>query len=80
MALFGTPEQHAANPPESWRVVKVAERTWRLTDTEGVTLDTCTTRRAAELAKVKGFWVNLYEKERRWLAGELVAGWKPYVE
>lgn len=78
MALFGTPEQHAANPPESWRVEK-AGRVWIVLDAEDTVLCACPTRHEAEDAKVTGFWADLYEKERRWFAGEMVAGWKPYV-
>ena len=32
MALFTTPEAHDANPPATWRVVKVADRRWQERD------------------------------------------------
>lgn len=81
MALFTTPEAHAANPPETWEVSKAAERLWYLApaDAAGV-LDSFTTKTAAEAAKVSGWLVDLYEKEGRWYAGETVAGWRPYAE
>lgn len=75
MALF-MKEDHAANPPETWQVRKVAERRWELfVPIYG--LETFPTKKAAEAAKVSGFLVNLYEKERRYYAGQDVPGWKP---
>jgi len=71
------PEDHANNPPETWQVVKVAERCWHLRTKDGGTLDSQPTKKAAEALKVEGFYVNLYEKERRYYAGEDVPGWKP---
>jgi hypothetical protein len=76
--LFATPEEHAANPPESWAVVKVTDRCWHLTTRDGDTLASLPTRRAGEARRVDGFEVNLYVKEGRWFAGERVDNWKPY--
>jgi hypothetical protein len=81
MSLFSGPDEHAANPPETWRAVKVAGRCWHLDTAGGVTLGgRYETRRAAEADKVSGFYVRLYEEERRWYAGEPVTGWRPYAD
>jgi hypothetical protein len=77
MALFNTPEKHAANPPATWQVVKVVERRWDLKADGGV-IDSFTTKREAEEHKTTGRWVRLYEDEGRWYAGESVRGWRPY--
>lgn len=79
MSLFTDPQTHAANPPETWQVVRAHERCWQLC-AAGIALDRFTRKRDAEQAKVSGWAVNLYEKERRWYAGEPVAGWRPYAE
>lgn len=78
MSLFGSPEEHAANPPSSWTVEKWGYK-WHLC-VNGNSLDSFTTKREAERAKTQGFHANLYEKERRWYAGEKVDGWKMYSE
>lgn len=81
MSLFSGPEEHAANPPGTWQVVKVARECWHLTTAAGVTLGgRYTTRRAAEADKTSGFYVNLYDRDRRWYAGEPVAKLKPYAD
>lgn len=79
MALHTTPEAHAANPPESWRVVKVAPRRWDLQAADGDVIDSFTTKRDAEEHKTGGRWAQLYADEGRWFAGESVRGWKPYT-
>lgn len=71
-------EAHADNPPESWQVVKAADRIWHLTTKDGGVLDSVKTKREAEALKVSGPYVSLYEKEGKWFAGEPVPGWKPY--
>jgi hypothetical protein len=82
MALHRTIEEHDANPPESWQVVKVAPRTWHLRQADHKPgdgpLTSCETKARAEALKVSGFFVDLYEREGRWMRGEPVAGWKPY--
>ena len=81
MSLFSGPEEHAANPPASWTVAKAGRECWQLRTAAGVHLGgRYTTRRAAEADKVSGFYVRLYEQERRWYAGEPVAGWRPYSD
>jgi hypothetical protein len=80
MSLFADPLTHAANPPESWSVVKLGEHHWVLTTASGIgTLDTFKTRHAAEEAKCSGHLFDLYNDEVRWYAGESVRNWKPYA-
>jgi hypothetical protein len=75
--LFG-PDEHAANAPDTWKVIRVG-RNWAITTKDEIgRLDTCATKRTAIERTKSGFLVDLYEKERRWYAGEQVAGWKPY--
>lgn len=77
MALFRE-KDHAANPPESWVVRKAADRCWQLMPASGAgVISTFPRKRDAETARTMGFWVDLYEKERRYYAGENVPGWKP---
>ena len=78
--MYLPPEEHAANPPETWRVVKAVERCWHVTDRRGVTLSTHTTRRDA-LAEIEhGFSRRLYDDEGRWMAGEPVRNWRSFAE
>ena len=79
MALFVTPEEHAANPPETWVVTKAGPARWQLRTAPGAVLSTFPRKRDAEQERRDGFFVRLYEQERRWFAGEPVRGWKPYA-
>jgi hypothetical protein len=78
MALNLTPAEHAANPPATWTVRKVADRRWALCDKDGGIIETRTTKAAAEALKTTGPVVELYVAEGRWFAGDTPAGWKPY--
>lgn len=81
MSLFSGPEEHDANPPESWEVVKVMDRLWHLRPAGAdYCLDSFTTRKAAEARRTAGFEFELWHKEARWYAGETVPGWRPYCE
>jgi hypothetical protein len=80
MALHRTPAEHTADPPSSWTVAKTPGGRWALNSSTGETIDTFTTKRAAEEAKTSGFYVSLFEKEGRWFAGEAIENWKPYTE
>lgn len=80
MSLFRSPEEHAANPPESWEVTKVMNKRWHLTTTAGTVLHSSERKRDCEELKTSGFYFNLYRKEARWYAGEEVSGWKPYAK
>lgn len=78
MSLFADPAEHADNPPETWTVVRVADRCYRLCTKDGATLGSSYQRkRDAEQDRHEGFYVNLYEDERRWYAGQPVTHWKP---
>ena len=80
MTLFSGPEEHAANPPETWEAVKAGERCWHLRTKDGGTLDYFTTKREALKARDDGFAARLYEQERRWYAGESIPNWRPWVD
>lgn len=83
MVMHHTPEEHEADPPDAWRIVKVAERCWHLDSSlpRGGTLEYSKTRREAEAARAPGSWlVKLYEQEGRWMAGETPPGHRPYTE
>lgn len=73
MSVYSDPETHAANPPETWVVVKVSERNWHLRDRQGATLERGTTKRECECAREVGFIRNLYDDETRWYAGATVS-------
>lgn len=79
MSMFKSPEDHAANPPSTWVVVKTAPRLWALQSAGGVTLQSYPTKRQAAAAAVASYHVNLWHKHTRWYAGEAVAGWRPYA-
>jgi len=79
MSLFNNPTEHADNPPETWRVVKVGRR-YELQTATGVRLDSFERKGHAEKALIDGHLVRLYGDESRWYAGESVNGWKPYAE
>lgn len=78
--MFSSKEEHAANPPESWVAVKVADRAWDLRTKDGVTLGRYPSKKAAEADKTSGFYTRMYDQERRWYAGEQIPNWKPYKE
>lgn len=61
--LHNTREEHEANPPSSWTVVKVADRCWRLQDARGVVLATEKSRMLAEEARTTGYFARMYERE-----------------
>lgn len=77
MSLFGGRAEHAANPPDTWNVVRSGNR-WNLITTAGAVLDSFDRKRDAEAGRITGFAADLYAKETRWYAGETIPGWKPY--
>lgn len=79
MSLFHGPEEHEANPPETWRVERCGRR-WNLCTSGGAVLSSYDTKRAAEQATTTGVLAALYADEARWYAGESVRGWVPYRE
>lgn len=84
MSYYSSPEELAANPPESWRVVKRTERLWDLLidSSHDHPAETFTTRRAAlaERNDANSYTRRMVEQERRWMAGETPRGWKSYAE
>ena len=87
MALHSTPEQHAANPPESWRVVREKDQNgsrvwWHLYIDQETDhpLQSYSVKREAIAALTSGFYFDLYQKEGRWFAGEKIGSWKSYAE
>lgn len=78
MSLFRNPEEHAANAPETWVIVKVADRAWRLQTKDGDVLEQNATHKACAESR-DYWWTRQYEKESRWYAGESVDGWKDYA-
>jgi hypothetical protein len=84
MSHYSGPEALAANPPESWRVVKRDERLWHLLidSSHEYPAETFTTRRAAlaERDDPNSRLRREVERERRWMAGEPISGWKTYAE
>jgi hypothetical protein len=76
--LFGK-EQHEQNHPRTWTVERRG-RKFHIVTTDGLSLDSFETKRAAIQATQSGFLVDLYHKETRWFAGESVPGWRPYAE
>lgn len=85
MSLFATPEEHAANPPETWEIRKLYERRWVLIVNKAhpvETQDMFPTKKDAEDARDNpDSWLRrLYDDETRWYKGEPVRGWRPYAE
>lgn len=86
MSLFSTPEQHAANGPDTWRVEKVRDGLWAIVTATGDPqlggdrLETYPTRKSAVEGLTDGWAARLWEKERRWYAGESIPGWKSWAE
>lgn len=88
MSIFPTPEQHAANGPDTWRVVKTGSH-WALVNKDatdeqasyaGDIIDTFATKSAAEQARIDGWAANMWRKEARWYAGASIGGWKSWAE
>ena len=81
MTLFYSPEEHAANGPDTWLVVRVPLTTaWAVETAAGITLDYANTKAEAEALRHTGWLVTLYHRESRWFAGERVRGWRQYAE
>lgn len=79
-ATFSTPEQHAANPPESWRVTRVQRGSrvrWEVrihTDSTYPAESFSTKREAEHSISPEGCFGKLYGDARRYFAGEPVQG------
>ena len=84
MSYYADPEALAANPPETWRVVKRGERLWGLhidTSYDGPA-ETFRTRNlaTAERDNPRSYTRRAVEQERLWYAGTTPNGWKSYAE
>jgi hypothetical protein len=77
--MFANPEEHAANPPETWTVQRAGRR-WRLLTASGGFIDSFDTKGAAEGARTSGRWADLYESDGRWYAGETPPGMRSYAQ
>lgn len=77
MSMFSGPTEHAANPPETWQVVKDGDRLWKIQTATGTTINTYGTKTHAVEA-IETVWRPIYERETRWYAGEQIAGWKSW--
>lgn len=80
MCLYITPEEHAANPPSTWRAVKRSTGSWALVDQPGVELERHTTKKAAEAAIEDGMARRQYDRDTRWFAGHTPPGMKSWAE
>lgn len=83
MSYYESPEQLAANPPETWRVIKRGERRWGLfLDSSAYPAELFRTQREAlaERDDPTSYTRRMVEQERRWHAGETPPGWKTYAE
>lgn len=84
MSYYPDPEALAANPPESWRVVKRGERLWGLfiDSSNEHPAETFSTKRKAlaERDFASSRLRRAVEQERLWYAGVTPAGWKSWEE
>lgn len=84
MSYYESPEHLAANPPETWRVVKRAERLWGLymDASHEHPAETFTTKREAlaERDDATSHTRRMVEQERQWFAGITPSGWKTYQQ
>ena len=66
MALYATPEEHAANSPKTWEVARVPTSTttvlWVVRDQQGTVMETCRTQREARSYLADGFCVRLWHR------------------
>lgn len=83
MSYYPDPETLAANPPETWRVEKRAERLWVLcVDGGDYYVQSFSTKREAlaERDDPNSYTRRMVEQERRWYEGVNPAGWKSWEE
>jgi hypothetical protein len=60
---------HFANPPETWTVRKVADRYWAVVDQDGNTIETTSTKKAADAARTAGRYVTYWHERSAWYRG-----------
>jgi hypothetical protein len=84
MSYYASPEKLRDNPPETWRVQRIAPRRWGLQIDSDHMHSTFTfdTKRAAlaERDDPQSYTRREVEKERRWYAGDTPPSWKPYEQ
>jgi hypothetical protein len=87
MSYYDSPEALAANPPETWRVQKMAgtmRPRWSLfiDSSDQRPLQTFDTRTFAvrERDDPQSYTRRAIEQERLWYAGVTPSGWKSYAE
>ncbi len=84
MSHYSSPEELAANPPESWRVIKRGERSWGLHIDPSYEhpVETFTTKREALEARDNptSYIRRAVESERLWYEGVTPAGHNSYAE
>jgi len=78
MALFSGPTEHAANPPETWKAVRVGDRNWQLVTLSGTVINSYASKAQAD-GSIDLVWRVIYDREARWYAGEPITGWKPWA-
>lgn len=82
MSMFSGPEEHAANGPETWQIVRQRANMWQLTTGEGTVLQTFQRRYEAREAKDsdQSWWRRQWRTEADWYAGEHVPGWRNWAD
>ena len=82
MSYYESPEQLAANPPETWRVAKRGERFALYIDDSDSPLATFITKREAlaERDDPQSRTRRDLERERLWYEGVTPAGWNSWAE
>lgn len=79
--MYVLPEVHAVNGPDTWTVEKVADRTWHVKDRHGATMDTYTTKRAAQADIEPGGLLHArYDEKGAWFAGKTPHGQRTWEE
>lgn len=78
MSLFKGPEEHAANPPETWTIERRGNRWWATLSQGGDVLEWHETKKAATESLSTGPSAVLYRQETDWYAGKTPPGWVTY--
>ena len=78
MSLFSGPSEHAANPPETWKVRHAGERLWQIVTASGDVLNSYVAKDRAEQDLAAGWLVEQYAADGRWYAGETPDGATPW--
>ena len=65
-AFARTVRHHFTHTPQTWTVCKRAARSWSVTDQDGQTVESTSTRKAAEEARQSGTYVKLWNARAAW--------------